>query len=320
MLMRLNLSKQHIGILLVIFSSVCFAFVPNSGKIALDAGSSLFFLIVSRYAIGIVLLLPLILLTRSGETRSGLKIQRHQLRPLIITSLMALGLLLATYHAIDYLDIGLVLLILYSFPIGVALIAQSQGRERFSRNRWLCMVAVIMGLGLMIYDGGGEISTYGVFISIIGLVCFVLFIDTSSGLAVSIGGAVLNFYISLIGLVTLMLAFMLPLGLEMALPQTTPGVISIFSNGVFFILSWVLFFEGARLIGATRASLLACVEPLFAALLAMLLLNQMLSAVEWIGFFIVLTAIWLFERLALPAAPAADTPSQPQKQSRQHTP
>ena len=320
MLMRLNLSKQHIGILLVIFSSVCFAFVPNSGKIALDAGTSLFFLIVSRYAIGIVLLLPLILLTGSGETRSGLKIQRHQLRPLIITSLMALGLLLATYHAIDYLDIGLVLLILYSFPIGVALIAQSQGRERFSRNRWLCMVAVIMGLGLMIYDGGGEISTYGVFISIIGLVCFVLFIDTSSGLAVSIGGAVLNFYISLIGLVVLMLAFMLPLGLEVALPQTTPGVISIFSNGVFFILSWVVFFEGARLIGATRASLLACVEPLFAALLAMLLLNQMLSAVEWIGFFIVLTAIWLFERLALPAAPATDTPSQPQKQPRQHTP
>ena len=315
MLMRLNLSKQHIGILLVIFSSVCFAFVPNSGKIALDAGTSLFFLIVSRYAIGIVLLLPLILLTRAE-----LKIQRHQLRPLIITSLMALGLLLATYHAIDYLDIGLVLLILYSFPIGVALIAQSQGRERFSRNRWLCMVAVIMGLGLMIYDGGGEISTYGVFISIIGLVCFVLFIDTSSGLAVSIGGAALNFYISLIGLIVLILAFMLPLGLEMALPQTTPGVISIFSNGVFFILSWVLFFEGARLIGATRASLLACVEPLFAALLAMLLLNQMLSAVEWIGFFIVLTAIWLFERLALPAAPAADTPSQPQKQPHQHTP
>ena len=315
MLMRLNLSKQHIGILLVIFSSVCFAFVPNSGKIALDAGTSLFFLIVSRYAIGIVLLLPLILLTRAE-----LKIQRHQLRPLIITSLMALGLLLATYHAIDYLDIGLVLLILYSFPIGVALIAQSQGRERFSRNRWLCMVAVIMGLGLMIYDGGGEISTYGVFISIIGLVCFVLFIDTSSGLAVSIGGAALNFYISLIGLIVLILAFMLPLGLEMALPQTTPGVISIFSNGVFFILSWVLFFEGARLIGATRASLLACVEPLFAALLAMLLLNQMLSAVEWIGFFIVLTAIWLFERLALPAAPATDTPSQPQKQPHQHTP
>ena len=45
-------TRQHIGILCVILSSICFAFVPNTAKMALDEGASLFFLLAARYAIG----------------------------------------------------------------------------------------------------------------------------------------------------------------------------------------------------------------------------------------------------------------------------
>jgi drug/metabolite transporter (DMT)-like permease len=44
--------------------------------------------------------------------------------------------------------------------------------------------------------------------------------------------------------------------------------------------------------------MMACVEPLFAALLAMVFLRQVLSTVEWIGFFIVLSSIYLFEKFS----------------------
>ena len=85
---------------------------------------------------------------------------------------------------------------------------------------------------------------------------------------------------------------------RISLPESVIGYIAILGNGLFFIISWVLFFEGARIIGSTRASLLACAEPLFAALLAIILLNQTLSAVEWLGFGIVLTSILFFEKIA----------------------
>ena len=51
-------SPKYLGIILVVISSICFAFVPNSAKIALDEGCSLSFLLLSRYAIGAGLLLP----------------------------------------------------------------------------------------------------------------------------------------------------------------------------------------------------------------------------------------------------------------------
>ena len=159
------------------------------------------------------------------------------------------------------------------------------------------MVAVLSGLGIMIYDGQGDINFYGVLISILGLISFIFFIETSSTLVMNMGGASLNLYISLIGLVFMLIIF--PFGFTMSIPISITGVIAIGANGLFFVLSWVLFFEGSRLIGLTRASLLACVEPLFAALLALAFLGQQLSLVEWLGFFVVLISIFAFEKLGL---------------------
>ncbi|MDG2467301.1 MAG: hypothetical protein P8N97_08780 [Alphaproteobacteria bacterium] len=45
----MNTSKQMIGISLIGISSICFAVVPNSAKLALDQGVSLYFLIMSRF-------------------------------------------------------------------------------------------------------------------------------------------------------------------------------------------------------------------------------------------------------------------------------
>ena len=86
---------KFLGIMLVIISSICFAFVPNSAKMALDEGTSLSFLLVSRYAIGIALLLPIMFLTK---TRLAIP---NGLAPKITkASVLALGLIWATYHAV----------------------------------------------------------------------------------------------------------------------------------------------------------------------------------------------------------------------------
>ena len=60
----------------------------------------------------------------------------------------------------------------------------------------------------------------------------------------------------------------------------------------------MLYFKGAKLIGATRASFLACLEPLFAALLAILLLGQLLFIKEWVGFIVILLSVLIFEILS----------------------
>jgi drug/metabolite transporter (DMT)-like permease len=87
-------------------------------------------------------------------------------------------------------------------------------------------------------------------------------------------------------------------GITISVPTTLKGILAVASNGFFFILSWVLYFKGAKLIGATRASFLACLEPLFAALLAIFLLGQLLSVKEWVGFIVILLSVLTFEILS----------------------
>jgi drug/metabolite transporter (DMT)-like permease len=277
---------------MVLVSSICFAFVPNSAKIAMEEGSSLFFLIASRYAIGACFLLPVFFITKTS-----FRVPTRLIWRVVVAGFLALCLIAATYHAVNFLDVGLVLLILYSFPLGVALISHLRGKERISQNQWICMTMVMVGLVIMIFDGQTKINLYGLAVSFFGLFCFVFFILQSNALAEDIGSSSLNFYLSISGLALLAFLFLLsPQSMSLAMPASDKGVMAIFSNGFFYILSWVLFFEGSRIVGATRASLMACLEPLFAALLAMFFLGQILSVVEWIGFFTVLVSVYLFER------------------------
>ena len=63
-------------------------------------------------------------------------------------------------------------------------------------------------------------------------------------------------------------------------------------------VAWVAFFAGARILGATRASMLTLVEPPAAALGAWLIFGETYTALQWLGFFIVLGALFLFEKLS----------------------
>lgn len=285
--------QKYLGVILVIISSICFAFVPNSAKIALDEGTSLSFLLVSRYAIGVALLLPIMFLTKTK-----LAVPNYLAPRIIKASVLALGLIWATYHAVEFLDVGLVLIILYSFPIGVALISYFKREILINFQQIACMFLLLFGLWTMIYEEGVSVNLYGLVISFAGLICFIFFIVSASEIADTIGSTVLNFYICLIGLSVLLAVILLHSGITMSVPKTLKGILAVASNGVFFILSWVLYFKGAKFIGATRASFLACLEPLFAALLAIVLLGQLLSTKEWAGFFVILSSVLIFEILS----------------------
>ena len=188
------------------------------------------------------------------------------------------------------------MLILYCFPIGVAFISYFRGESKIVFVQWLSMVGLMLGLYLMLSTGEQVLNLYGLFISFLGLLFFIAFIVTASNLSEQIGATTFNFYVSILGIILLTIGFILPLGFEIHLPLSKIGYFAIFSNGIFYIASWVLFFKGATIIGATRSSMLASIEPLFAALLAIILLKQLLSVTEWIGFIVVLTAIYTFEK------------------------
>ena len=285
-------NEEWVGIRIVLISSLCFAFVPTSAKIALDSGASLTTLLITRCLIGLLILAPL-----TYSLKKPILISRVRIPKVIFVSLVSIGLIAATYHAIEYLSIALVLMIIYLFPIGVALITQVRGEERLVFFQWVCIFGVIFGLSFLIFDGSIKSDIYGIFVSVIGLVLFIIFIYFTGKLANDLGSETINLHISLWSVLFLCL-FITFLQSPVLMPENTKGWVGIFGNGIFYVLSYVLFFIGSRSIGITVASVIALTEPLFAAIIALVILNQYLSFQEIAGFTITILSLFLFLRFS----------------------
>ena len=282
------LNKRWNGIAIVLLSSFFFAFVPTSAKLALDSGVSLMVLLMSRCLIGLIILAPL-----TKSLGHPILVDRGKVLPLIFVSIISVCLIASTYHAIEYISIALVLMIIYLFPIGVALITTIRGEERLGRTQWLCIIGVLLGLGILILDEPSATSLYGIFISVIGLLLFITFIYFTGKLVDEIGSATINLHLSFFSIIVLIMYISL-VPVELSLPDDSIGWFGIIGNGVFYVLSYVLFFIGSKAIGITTASVLALTEPLFATIVALFILNQYLSLQEFSGFFVTICFLSLF--------------------------
>ena len=282
------LNKRWNGIAIVLLSSFFFAFVPTSAKLALDSGVSLMVLLMSRCLIGLIILAPL-----TKSLGHPILVDRGKVLPLIFVSIISVCLIASTYHAIEYISIALVLMIIYLFPIGVALITTIRGEERLGRTQWVCIIGVLLGLGILILDEPSATSLYGIFISVIGLLLFITFIYFTGKLVDEIGSATINLHLSFFSIIVLIMYISL-VPVELSLPEDSIGWFGIIGNGVFYVLSYVLFFIGSKAIGITTASVLALTEPLFATIVALFILNQYLSLQEFSGFFVTICFLSLF--------------------------
>ena len=282
------LDKRWNGITIVLMSSFFFAFVPTAAKIALDSGVSLMVLLMSRCLIGLIILAPL-----TYGLGEPIFVDRNKIPTMIFVSIISVCLIASTYHAIGYISIALVLMIIYLFPIGVALITTIKGEEHLLRTQWFSIIGVLLGLGILILDEPSGTSLYGIFISVIGLLLFIAFIYFTGKLVNEVGSVTINLQLSFFSVVVLTVyIFFVPV--EFSLPTNNYGWLGILGNGIFYVLSYVLFFIGSKAIGITTASVLALTEPLFATIVAVFILNQYLSLQEFSGFIVTLCFLFLF--------------------------
>ena len=282
------LNKRWNGIAIVLLSSFFFAFVPTSAKIALDSGVSLMVLLMSRCLIGLIILAPL-----TKILGHPILVDRSKVLPLIFVSIVSVCLIASTYHAIEYISIALVLMIIYLFPIGVALITTIRGEEKLERSQWISIIGVLLGLGILISDEPSATSLYGISISLIGLLLFITFVYFTGKLVDEIGSATINLHLSFFSIIVLII-YISFLPVELTLPANNSGWLGIIGNGVFYVLSYVLFFIGSKAVGITTASVLALTEPLFATIVALFILNQYLSLQEFSGFFVTICFLSIF--------------------------
>ncbi len=164
--------------------------------------------------------------------------------------------------------------------------------------QWLWGLVACAGLMLMLGVRFEEISFTGVAMAGMAMLATVVITLVNTRISAITGSLVSNLYMSLWTLLLFGAAILVSGSL--LLPQSTLGWSGMLGNGIAYCVSWVAFFAGAGILGATRASMVTLFEPALAALVAWLIFGETFSALQWLGFGVVLVALFLFEKLSLP--------------------
>lgn len=211
--------------------------------------------------------------------------------------------------------------LLYTAPVLVAILAQPLLGEALTATRLVLAVIVMVGAAVTVKGGsnaGAEMARAGVVAGVVGgALAATSYAGTTllARFAVPRYGAVKVLFLEALGGVAVM-GLVLPLsGHAPAPPPTTGGWIYLGGLALGSVLAAnFLFFAGVRRIEAAPTAVAATIEPVVGALLALLLFNQRLTALGWLGLAMVAGGVaggYLKEaaepgpRLATPA-PAED--------------
>ena len=287
-------APRLLGALLCSLSAAGFASLTVLGKIALNSGLSLATILALRFGGAALLLFAYLGLIRKRRLFPGWRLG------LILFGLGALGYAGQStlyFASLDRNPASLNAILLYVYPVFVALIGWLVNRTPPTRREWIAMALALFGVLLTVRRPGEELGfaqadPLGVLFVIGSALWYSVYIVTSDRFVHAPGAWLSTAWISL----GASFSFTFFGGLAGLLDfNLSAQAIWILIAMVFVstILALGTFFAGMRIVGPTAASLLSTLEPVFTVLLAMLALSERLAGLQILGGMFVLAAVVL---------------------------
>ena len=198
--------------------------------------------------------------------------------------MMGLGYLGAT----QYIPISLAVLLFYTFPVFVAVIARFTENESITAIRLIAIIIAFIGLGMAIeVHSLTDLSWQGValgFLSSLGCTAFVIVSSLSMR---SADPQAVSLHCLAAGTV-FFAVFLFFTGL-----LTVAALAKLCVSSLALAVGYVTLFIGLEIIGPVKTSMLMNVEPILTIILAAILLGERLASIQLIGAAFVILGIIL---------------------------
>lgn len=295
--------RTALGYTMVASAAALFAVNGSVSKVVLDSKLSSLELAQLRATCAALGLLAFLLVF----ARPKLRVSRRELLFLLAFGIVGVALVQWLYFvAIHNLPVGVALLIEFTAPLFVALFARFVYRELIRRRIWVAVVLCLSGLALVVEVWAGvAFSTVGVTAALCGAFGLTAYMLLAEHQRRERDAVSLTFYGFLFA--TLLWAVVQPLwqfpwdrlddavSLQGNLAEYTAPIWLLigFIVVVGTMVTFSLLNGGLRHISATRASIVATLEPVIATVVAWLWLGETFGAAQLVGGGIVLAGIFI---------------------------
>ena len=211
----------------------------------------------------------------------------------MLVGLLFCGELYGLVASIQYIPVGLAVLIMYTYPLMVASCGWLSGTEPFTLDRLLAILAAFAGLILALHAPADQIDWRGVAWAAFTAASFAAVLIVSGRTMRGIDRWVMMLYLTgTTALVVGLASFTL---VDLEWPRSGQGWTTLVTSTVFYVLATILLFTAVKMIGPLRTAIIDNSAPVWAIMLAALLLHERLGAVQLFGGALVIGAVLLVQ-------------------------
>ncbi|MBE2183474.1 MAG: DMT family transporter [Anaerolineae bacterium] len=290
-------SNAKSGFFFITVAVAGYSCLPIFTEILLNAGLKPLDIAFWRYALAAPLLWLFVWFIGRGAKpiEPGQRLPRKML--FLMGVLLAVAALTA-FFGLELIPAGTFVVIFYTYPAIVALIMLFLG-ERMSGWGWFAVLLTLVGVGLTAPDFSAGLTgdnftgvMLALFNALINAVYFILSGYILRGKTRLIAASA---FVCTGALITLA-AIALFNGVQ--LPPTASAWLALLGLAVIStILPVFSVNRGIQLLGASRAAVVGSFEPLLAALLAMIFLNQTMLPIQWAGGIVIVSSVIILQTL-----------------------
>lgn len=282
--------RRLIGILLIAISAASFGTLAIFGRFAYEDGMDIYTVLFLRFGLSASFMTVILILRKEHFPRGSILAQ--------LVGMGALGYVGQSFSyltAIKYASAGLVALLLYLYPIFVAILSVIFLHEKPTRVKTIALAIAFIGTLLTVGPAGGQWT--GILLAITAALIYSIYIIVGTNVMKHVSAVQSSTVIFasagvVYGLLTFINGAHFPAGSSGWL--TMLGIIVVST-----IIPVVTFLAGLERVGPTNAAMLSTLEPVVTVLLAAWLFGEKLLPIVLLGGGLILAAVILLTRAEL---------------------
>ena len=220
---------------------------------------------------------------------------------LIISAIGALNVCISMYSlqlAVFYGQASIAAILIGSNSLFVSIFALFILREKLYLKNFICMILGLLGLLLILYSElitstDSNSSFLGILFALIASVTFALYTVLSKQQIVKSNSLYFNAVSFFSGALVLLIIGLIS-GQDLSLSSNILNNLSVLYLGIFVTcIGYVLFFTGLSKIRTSVGSSFFLLKPVFASILAYVILHETLTITQMIGILVVIISIFI---------------------------
>ncbi|HET9552291.1 MAG TPA: DMT family transporter [Anaeromyxobacteraceae bacterium] len=289
------------GVAYVVASALCFGSMPVFARMAYADGVDPQTLLLLRFAIAAAVVWAIFAAKRASLPRGkGLA---------MLVGMGAIGYAgqaFSYFTALTLASAGLVALLLYLYPVLVALLSWAVLRHPLSRLQ-LAAMALALGGSLLTIGRAGDGAPLGIGLGLLAALIYSVYILVGARLPADVTPTASTAVVTTSAAAVYAVAAAVR---GVRLPVTPEGWLGVAAVAVVGTVMAIAFFlAGLERLGPVRSSIYSTLEPAFTLVLAVALLGERLTAARLGGGALILGAVLLLARADLARAAAGEGPA-----------